>query len=81
VPGDPNLKQQVGQQSSRGLEASLDLQLPHAWELQANAAIVHAQYDDFKQDVDDVQVSRDGNRPVDVPRRTANLWLSKAVTD
>jgi iron complex outermembrane receptor protein len=28
-----------------------------------------------------VQVSRDGNRPVDVPRRTANLWLSKAVTD
>jgi len=81
VPGDPDLKQQVGQQSSRGLEASLDLQLPHAWELQANAAIVHAQYDDFKQDVDDVQVSRDGNRPVDVPRRTANLWLSKAVTD
>ena len=81
VPGDPNLKQQVGQQSSRGLEASLDLQLPHAWELQANAAIVHAQYDDFKQDVDGVQVSRDGNRPVDVPRRTANLWLSKAVTD
>jgi iron complex outermembrane recepter protein len=81
VPGDPDLKQQVGQQSSRGLEASLDLQLPHAWELQANAAIVHAQYDDFKQDVDGVQVSRDGNRPVDVPRRTANLWLSKAVTD
>ena len=22
-----------------------------------------------------------GNRPVDVPNRTANLWLSKAVTD
>ena len=81
VPGDPNLKQQVGQQSSRGLEASLDLQLPYAWALQANAALVHAQYDDFKQDIDGVQVSRDGNRPVDVPRRTANLWLSKAVTD
>ncbi|MBJ2229614.1 TonB-dependent receptor [Pseudomonas simiae] len=81
VPGDPDLKQQVGQQSSRGLEASLALQLPDAWQLQANAAIVHAQYDDFKQDVGGVQVSRDGNRPVDVPRRTANLWLSKAVTD
>jgi iron complex outermembrane receptor protein len=81
VPGNPDLKQQVGQQSSRGLEASLDLQLPDAWQLQANAAIVHAQYDDFKQAVDGVQVSRDGNRPVDVPRRTANLWLSKAVTD
>ena len=73
--------QQVGQQSSRGLEASLDLQLPHAWQLQANAAIVHAQYDDCNQDVNGVQVSRDGNRPVDVPRRTANLWLSKTVTE
>lgn len=81
VPGNPQFKQQVGQQSSDGLEASLDLQLPHAWQLQANAAIVRAQYDDFQQDVGGVQVSRDGNRPVDVPRRTANLWLSKAVTD
>lgn len=81
IPDDPDHQQQVGQQSSRGLEASLDLQLPHAWALQANAAIVHAQYDDFSQDVNGVQVSRDGNRPIDVPRRTANLWLSKAVTD
>lgn len=81
IPGDPDHQQQVGQQSSRGLEASLDLQLPHAWALQANAAIVHAQYDDFSQNVNGVQVSRDGNRPIDVPRRTANLWLSKAVTD
>ncbi|NTZ74972.1 TonB-dependent receptor [Pseudomonas protegens] len=81
VPGDPDLKQQVGQQSSNGLEASLDLQLPRAWQLQANAAIVRARYDDFQQDVDGVQVSRDGKRPVDVPRRTANLWLSKALDD
>lgn len=81
VPGDPGQKQQVGQQSSNGLEASLDLQLPHAWQLQANAALVRAQYDDFKQDVNGAQVSRDGKRPVDVPRRTANLWLSKALND
>lgn len=81
VPDDPDLKQQVGQQSSNGLEASLDLQLPRAWQLQANAAIVRARYDDFQQDVDGVQVSRDGKRPVDVPRRTANLWLSKALDD
>ncbi|MTD22321.1 TonB-dependent siderophore receptor [Pseudomonas sp. CCM 7891] len=81
VPGTAQLKEQVGQQSSNGLEASLDLQLPRAWQLQANAAIVRAQYDDFSQVVNGVQVSRDGNRPTDVPRRTANLWLSKAVTD
>ncbi|RON58442.1 TonB-dependent receptor [Pseudomonas frederiksbergensis] len=80
-PGNPTLKQQVGQQSSNGLEASLDLQLPHAWQLQANAAIVKAKYDDFEEVVSGVAVSRNGNRPVDVPRRTANLWLSKAIND
>ncbi|WP_438300563.1 TonB-dependent receptor [Pseudomonas sp. NMS19W] len=80
-PGNPTLKQQVGQQSSNGLEASLDLQLPNAWQLQANAAIVKAKYDDFEEVVGGVPVSRNGNRPVDVPRRTANLWLSKALTD
>ena len=80
IPGT-DLKEQVGQQSSNGLEASLDLQLPNAWQLQANAAIVRAQYDDFSEVVDGQSVSRNGNRPTDVPRRTANLWLSKAVTD
>ena len=80
-PSNPTLKQQVGQQSSNGLEASLDLQLPYAWQLQANAAIVKAKYDDFAQSVGGVPVSRNGNRPVDVPRRTANLWLSKAIND
>ncbi|TFH83897.1 TonB-dependent receptor [Pseudomonas kribbensis] len=80
-PGNPTLKQQVGQQSSNGLEASLDLQLPYAWQLQANATIVKAKYDDFEEVIGGVPVSRNGNRPVDVPRRTANLWLSKALTD
>lgn len=80
-PGNPTLKQQVGQQSSNGLEASLDLQLPHAWQLQANAAIVKARYDDFSAVVNGEAVSYNGNRPTDVPRRTANLWLSKAIND
>lgn len=80
-PGNPTLKQQVGQQSSNGLEASLDLQLPHAWQLQANAAIVKAKYDDFSAVVNGQTLSYNGNRPVDVPRRTANLWLNKALSD
>jgi iron complex outermembrane recepter protein len=80
-PGNPTLKQQVGQQSSNGLEASLDLQLPHAWQLQANAAIVKARYDDFSEVVNGQTLSYNGNRPVDVPRRTANLWLNKNLTD
>lgn len=80
-PSNPTLKQQVGQQSSNGLEASLDLQLPNAWQLQANAAIVKAKYDDFSAVVNGETVSYNGNRPSDVPRRTANLWLSKAIND
>ena len=80
-PDNPTLKQQVGQQSSNGLEASLDLQLPNAWQLQANAAIVKARYDDFSEVVNGQTLSYNGNRPVDVPRRTANLWLNKALTD
>lgn len=80
-PGNPTLKQQVGQQSSNGLEASLDLRLPHAWQLQANAAIVKAKYDDFSEVVDGQTLSYNGNRPVDVPRRTANLWLNKNLSD
>ncbi|MFJ3006302.1 TonB-dependent receptor [Pseudomonas fluorescens] len=80
-PGNPTLKQQVGQQSSNGLEASLDLQLPHAWQLQANAAIVKARYDDFSEVVNGQTLSYNGNRPADVPRRTANLWLNKNLSD
>ncbi|MBI6946685.1 MULTISPECIES: TonB-dependent receptor [Pseudomonas] len=80
-PGNPTLKQQVGQQSSNGLEASLDLQLPHAWQLQANAAIVKAKYDDFSEVLNGQTLSYNGNRPVDVPRRTANLWLNKNLSD
>ncbi|MBK5532771.1 TonB-dependent receptor [Pseudomonas sp. TH08] len=80
-PGNPTLKQQVGQQSSNGLEASLELQLPHAWQLQANAAIVKAKYDDFSAVENGQTLSYNGNRPVDVPRRTANLWLNKTITE
>lgn len=72
---------QVGQQTSDGIEASLDLQLPHDWQVQANAAFVRARYDEFEQEVNGVMVSRAGNRPTDVPGRTANLWASKGLSD
>ena len=76
-PINPTISQQVGQQSSDGLEASLELNLAHDWRLSANAAFVRAEFDDFNETVAGVAYSRDGNRPSNVPRRTANLWLSK----
>ena len=49
------------------------------WITDANAAYLRAQYDDFSEVVDDVLVSRNGNRPANVPERAANVWLSWAV--
>ena len=77
---NPDLTQQVGQQSSKGLEASLQMQLPHHWSLMANVAVVRARYDQFDQSVNGAAVSHDGNHPVDVPRRTANVWLNKQIS-
>ena len=68
--------EQIGQQSSDGLEATLELALGQGWQVSANAAFVRAEYDDFTEAGGD----RSGNRPTNVPRRTANLWLSKALS-
>ena len=67
--------EQIGQQSSDGLEATLELALGRGWQVSANAALVRAEYDDFIEGGGD----RSGNRPTDVPKRTANLWLNKAL--
>ncbi|MFP6847705.1 MAG: TonB-dependent receptor [Pseudomonas sp.] len=68
--------EQIGQQSSDGLEATLELTLGHGWQVSANAAWLRAEYDDFREAAGD----RSGNRPINVPRRSANLWLSKALS-
>jgi iron complex outermembrane receptor protein len=72
-PLNPVLQQQVGQQSSDGIEATLALRLPYDVQLSANAAWVRAEYDEFASGASNYS----GNRPVDVSRRSANLWLSK----
>ncbi|HGW5373745.1 TPA: TonB-dependent receptor [Pseudomonas aeruginosa] len=80
-PLPPHDAQQVGQQSSDGLEASLELNLAQDWRLSANAALVRAEYDDFDETIDGQTYSRNGNRPRNVPRRTANLWLDKSFAE
>ncbi|MDI9101886.1 TonB-dependent receptor, partial [Pseudomonas aeruginosa] len=37
--------------------------------------------DDFDETIDKQTYSRNGNRPRNVPRRTANLWLDKSFAD
>jgi iron complex outermembrane recepter protein len=78
VPGQPTLSTQVGRQSSFGVEAAVGIQLFTAWRLDANVALLHAQYDAFNQNVGGVVVSYAGRQPIDVPERVANLWLNYA---
>jgi iron complex outermembrane receptor protein len=73
---DPNKTQQIGQQSSEGVEATLDLALTPTLNLEANVAKLRARYDDFNEVVSGKLVSRAGNTPTGVPEEAANLWLN-----
>ncbi|WP_258170411.1 TonB-dependent receptor [Burkholderia multivorans] len=77
-PLNPDLSEQVGRQSSRGIEWSGALQLGGGWSVAANAALLRARYDDFVEAVDGQSVSRAGNVPYNIPEQTANVWLDWA---
>jgi iron complex outermembrane receptor protein len=79
---DPNnfgSRIQVGQQSSTGLEGTLALAFAPGWQLDANAAILRAKFDEFLDPAGSPPtgtVSRAGNVPPNVAERLANVWLS-----
>ncbi|MFS2203972.1 TonB-dependent receptor [Variovorax sp. Varisp36] len=73
---DPTITQQIGKQSSEGVEATLDLALTSTLRLEANVAKLRARYDDFNELVGQSLVSRTGNTPTGVPEEAANLWLN-----
>src|SRR3546814_4667578 len=75
-PNDPSLREQVGSQSSRGLELTVGVELARNWRVDFNGAILDARYDDYTDSSGGGAVSRRGNVPPDVPERLANLWLS-----
>lgn len=73
---DPTISQQIGKQSSEGIEATLDLALTSTLRLEANVAKLRARYDDFNEVASGRLVSRAGNTPTGVPEEAANLWLN-----
>lgn len=73
---DPTVNQQVGKQSSEGIEATLDLALTSTLRLEANIARLRARYDDFNEAVGGRVISRAGNTPFGVPEEAANLDLN-----
>lgn len=58
---------QVGQRSAEGVEASLTLNLPAGFGINANGTILNAKFDDF--------TGFTGNTPPGVPEQAANLEL------
>ena len=76
VPGSPGETQQIGQQSSRGVEATAAVTLPVGLRIDGNIAILDARFDDFAEEIGGVLVSRVGNTPPSVPERSINLWLT-----
>jgi iron complex outermembrane recepter protein len=75
-PNNPQSVLPVGAQSSVGVEANLGLQITPQWAIQGNMAYTDAQYDDFSEVVGGRNVSRAGNQPTNVPKWTANAWLT-----
>nr|WP_312016939.1 TonB-dependent receptor [Bradyrhizobium jicamae] len=76
-PTNPaGLALQVGQQSSRGVEASVGLVLNDGWRIDANTALLRARYDNFSQTVGGTIVSYAGNVPINVPQQVSNVWLT-----
>ena len=75
-PVNPQLRVQVGQRSSQGIEATLGLELARGLRLDANASVLRARYDDFVEAEAGAAVSRAGKVPPDVAQQLANVWLS-----
>jgi iron complex outermembrane receptor protein len=73
---NPSQSLQVGERSSRGIEATVMAALAPGWRIEANASLLRARFEDFNESVGGQAVSRAGNTPPDVPKRLANVWLN-----
>ncbi|MET0362051.1 MAG: TonB-dependent receptor [Sphingobium sp.] len=63
--------EQVGQRSAKGIEASMSLDLPWGFGVDANGTILEARFDDFRSGGIDYA----GRTPPNIPEQAANLWL------
>jgi iron complex outermembrane recepter protein len=75
-PDNPLRQQQVGRQSSRGVEATLALVPVAGLRIEANTSVLQARFDEFRENVSGAIIVRDGNTPANIPQQTANVWVS-----
>ena len=78
-PDSPSDVLPVGQQSSKGVEFSVGIKPTAQFQIDANIAVVDAEYDDYL--TGNPPVSYTGNTPPFVPKWVANLGLSYLPTE
>jgi iron complex outermembrane receptor protein len=71
---NPTLTDQVGQQSSRGVEGSLAF-TAGVFRVNLNGTVLRARFDDFNAVVSNRVVQLAGNVPLNVPEQSANAML------
>jgi iron complex outermembrane receptor protein len=71
---NPTLTDQVGQQSSRGVEGSFAFTTGQL-RFNVNGTVLRARFDDFKAVVNNRVVQLAGNVPLNVPERSANVMV------
>jgi len=69
---DPSRTEQVGRQSSRGVEGSVAVRVGDV-RVDVNGTVLEARFDDFRATVGGRLVSLAGNVPLNVPERSANV--------
>lgn len=77
----PTIQVQVGQQSSKGIEASLFIEPVKSLGITLNGSVLRARYDDFAESVGGVLFQRGGNRPTNVATKTANAFVTWQFAD
>jgi iron complex outermembrane receptor protein len=63
--------EQIGQRSAEGIEATLSLDVPGGFGIDANGSVLRARFDTFISGGSDLS----GNVPPNIPQEVANLWL------
>lgn len=63
--------EQIGQRSSKGFEASVSIDLPAGFGIDANGTVLEARFDSFVSG----GTVYTGNTPAGVPETSGNLWL------
>lgn len=65
-----------GEQKSRGVEATGNIQITPDWTVSTNAAYTDAFYGHYFDTITGSTIDAKDNRPANIPKWTANLWTS-----